>query len=229
MGLKLIIFSLLIASGCSYHSIQKTTSPKGLYRAVINTNSRDPEPKSAASLVKLTMFKNDQEYLKDVVLEENEVYDVEWYNAYPDNTWVSESILRLGWQKDFFDTNPDIVYVENRTDKSIKYLELKARDIFLLFDVPAQSCIKLKSGHQSWQSWLAADGQFADGEETPVHGVNFYHKDKVKKPISYCITILAEKTIIESPDIEGYYGDNIVVPRSKECACEDNRPKAEDR
>jgi hypothetical protein len=145
------------------------------------------------------------------------------------NLLPTKSILRLGWQKDFSDTNPDLVYVENRTDKSIKYFELKARDIFLLFDVPAKSCLKLKSGHQSWQSWIATDGQFADGVGSPSHGVNFFHHDKVKKPISYCVTILAEKTIIESPDVEGDYGDKVVVPLAEECACQANRTKAEDR
>src|SRR5262249_47551267 len=223
MVLKLTIFSLLIASGCSHPSLQKTISPKGTYRAVINTNSRDPEPKYAASLVKLTTYKNDQEYLKDIVLEENEAYDVEWYNGYPDNVWVSESILRLGWQRDFLDTDPDFVYVKNETDKSIKYLELKARDIFLLFDIPAKSCVKLKSGHQSWQSWVAVDGQFEGGKEVPSNGVNFFHQNNIRKPISYCVTISTGKPTIESPDIEGYYGEKVIVPPSKSCACQDGQ------
>ena len=55
------------------------------------------------------------------------------------------------------------------------------------------------------------------------HGVNFSHQNKTRKPISYCVTISTGKPAIESPDIEGYYGEKVIVPPSKNCACQNGQ------
>jgi hypothetical protein len=73
----------------------------------------------------------------------------------------------------------------------------------MLIDAPANSCVNLKSARQGWQAWVAAYGQFDDGREVNWRGVNFNHKDRINKPIRYCITISETATEIESPDIEG--------------------------
>lgn len=220
--MRIAILAILFLTACSSPSIQKTMSPKGTYRAEIVTNSKVPEPQTAASLVKLTAYKNGQEYLKEIVLDENEYSDTEWNNAHPDNIWVTDSILRLGWKKDFSDTDPDWIYIHNETGKPIRYLKVNARDIFMLFDVPAKSCLKLKSGHQRWLAWLTADGQFDGGEKLNGHGVNFYHQDKINKPLRYCIRISEADVKIESSDLDGFYGDKLVVPRQNSCPCQDD-------
>lgn len=225
--MRVVILALLLTSGCGHPSVQKTASPDGVYHAEITTNAK-ASVSGDASQVELVAHKNDQEYLKGIVLDENEYSDNEWYNAHPDNIWVNNSILRFGWKKDFSDTDPDLVYIRNETDKAIKYLKVNARDIFLLIDFPAKSCVALKSGHQGWQSWLTIDGQFDDGRKITWHGVNFFHKDEIKKTLRYCITISEMATKIESPDIEGYYGphgNRITAPKSPDCLCHDTKDK----
>jgi hypothetical protein len=87
--------------------------------------------------------------------------DISFELAYSEHAWASENVLRF-WrnphmpeEKDKF----DILLISNDTDKTIKYLEVKARDMFLVFELQPNSTLRLLSAHQSWSYGIWIGGE----------------------------------------------------------------------
>jgi hypothetical protein len=69
--MRVMILALLFISGCAHPSVQKTTSPDGVYRVEITTNAEVLKlGYGVSSQVELIAHKNGQEYLKGIVLDD---------------------------------------------------------------------------------------------------------------------------------------------------------------
>jgi len=154
-------------------------------------------------------------------LHSGDGFDDSFEDSYSQHVWVSESIIRFGLDASVSRENADSLVVSNNTDKTIKFLRIDARDMFLLFDMQPHSTVKLSASHQGWISWVTCEGEFADGERIAWDGINFFHKDELGKSLQYCVSIRGSAPQIASPQLDGYKSDGangkINVPKASNC------------
>ncbi|MBL8203614.1 MAG: hypothetical protein JNM09_05235 [Blastocatellia bacterium] len=219
--LLILPFLLCACGGTSVYKpdIQSTNSPKGPYQVKVITNFKPQQSLGVASLIKLNANKNGAEYVTDVLLGDNEYDDNEWYNAYPDNIWVNESLLRFGQKKGFLDNSPDRIFLQNASSKTIKYLVIRSTEIFVIFDVRANSCLEIQTADRDDATWLSVKGEREQGRIIESKGYTFAPPDMQKLPSRYCVTIKEDYIETTSPNRNAWDGQALIAPQISDCHC----------
>ncbi len=223
---KIIILLIVLAAGVVIYrwmlAVWLTTSSPNKTYTVELTGDKGRGGLIIPSVVGYKVFKDSQIMAKNSWVHSGDWMDISFELAYPENAWVSENVLRF-WrnphmpaEKDKF----DVLLISNDTDKTIKYLEVKARDMFLIFDLQPNSTLKLSSTHQSWSYGIWIEGEFEDGRNFE-YGTGFTHRDKLNKPLRHCLSVNYSFVKMESPQMDGYEDnedlDRLKITKSASC------------
>lgn len=211
--LGLIVY-VIFAQSATWLSI---SSPNKTYTVELMGNKSRSVVPLTDQKVQFRLYKRGQPVVKAAPLISFDWFDSGFSKTYPEHKWVSESILQFSSNIVESENSLDSLVISNNTNKTVKYLKIRVLDMFLIFDIEPNSSIKLTVPHYRWQSWVVGEGEFEDGERISGNGVNFFHKDKLKEPLRYCISINNNVLRIESPLIEGWNSDNPKIPKAVNC------------
>lgn len=216
-----------MTGGCHFsnHSnlFLTTSSPSNTYKVELSGNPHTPSIFSAEveNETRFSIFKKDQLIVTNEYLDRYDYLDSGFADMYPENKWINESVLRFGKDIENSERRTDILFVSNKTNKEITYLKIISDDLLLIFDMPPNSKLKLKVPHQNYNSWVWSYGKFANGQSMKGNGANFYHKDKINKPLRYCVSVEENQIKVESPIMDGFLDSNSDEkpdrPMNKDC------------
>jgi hypothetical protein len=136
------------------------------------TESRDLKNRRVTA----DISKNGSSLVQRALLYDGDAYDSRFEDLYPDDEWLSESILHL-WQKNEAQ-NPRAIAGEtvlsNESKQTLKYAYVHAgkTNLFLLFDVAPKSEIILPIRLQHWEEVIGCEGRY-DDREVPYRSGDF--------------------------------------------------------
>lgn len=177
------------------------------------------------SEVRFNAFKGERPLAQNEMLWDDSSGGARFFDSYKYH-WISDSVLKFGWDESVPQSKIDEVVVSNDTNQPINQLVVNASEYFLILDLPPKSSVKLSAYPQSWLSWVSCKGSFASGKSIPFDGVNFFIRDNRESHVSqhYCISIREDELLIQSQEIEGYKEENGVKTAVPECS---NNPSTE--
>lgn len=176
--------------------ILTSTSPNKTRMIRLTGNQNSPSFPIIEHVVRFDMFRNGE-----VVLTTKHLYSGDWWDAgftsiYPEHKWVNESVIRFSQNNGVVEEKADSLLIRNDTDMTIRYLRVRAKDMFLLFDLQPNSTIELMASPQTSLSYVSVDGEFQDGASVSWNGVNFQIEES-SSPVQYLISISSSETLIE--------------------------------
>ncbi len=221
---KIIILLIVLAAGTViykwfFESVWLTTSSPNKTYTVELTGDKSRGGFIIPSVVGYRVFKDNEIVAKNSSVHSGDWMDISFELAYPEHAWVSENVLRF-WRNPHLPREIDkfdILLISNDTDKTIKYLEVKARDMFLVFDLQPNSTLRLSSTHQSWNYSIGIEGEFEDGRNIE-YGTGFTHDDKLNKHLCHCLSVDYSSVKMESLQMDEYEdSDNLKITNSASC------------
>lgn len=207
---------VFLLRNCAEYGRFSSTSPHETYQIRITGNRFREHIPFLTQSINFDLHKTNGPDVLDRNLITFGGFDPDFERQYPNHIWASENVLQFGTEEAKTLGNPDSLTVSNNTDSEINYLIIRALDLFLVLDIPPRATFDLKVPHGKWQSWITGTGEFADGRPITWQGVNFLHRDRLKEPTRYCLTIEENKLTINSPVIEGWNSEN---PNIVKAAC----------
>lgn len=133
------------------------------------------------------------------VVSNYDVHFADWFDTafddeYAGAVWVAENVLRLtsAASRDRQPTaRDDMVVVENSSGRPVRFLSVKAGDLFLAFDVPAGATLQLPATPQAPAdtSWIQVAGVWADGTPLPGAGFNLERPARPDAPLRYVVDV----------------------------------------
>jgi hypothetical protein len=221
-----ILLTLIVAitfCGCASSAL-KTSSPNKSYLIELT----DHVTPILESETRFNVFKGDNRIVDNAYFQGYDWYDQNLGSYYPQHKWIDESTLRFGRDVNGSEKSSDTLIVSNNSIKTVKYLRIQAGDILLIFEMPPHAANRYSVPDLGELPWVSAEGQFEDGQHVrPVgSGVNFLNTQRLKGSLSYCVSVIDDRLIIESPVFDGdnnlATNDNSNIPRNPNC---DKRPQ----
>ena len=172
------------------------------------------------SVVKYRLLKNGNVFVKDRVAHSGDWLDISFELAYPEHAWIGENVMRF-WRKPnrIEEDRSDALLISNESYKTVRYLRIKTKDMFFLFDIQPRSAMKLSFTHQFEGNYIWCEGEFEDGQYFQYHVA--FLESNVSGPLSYCLIIRDDRLTIESPQQRGYDyrgdWDNLNIAPSVTC------------
>jgi hypothetical protein len=208
---KIIILLIVLTAGViiykwMFESVWFTTSSPNKTYTVKLTGNKGRGGLIIPSVVGYRVFKDNQIVAKNSWVHSGDWMDISFELAYSEHAWVSENVLRF-WRNPHMPEEKnkfDILLISNDTDKTIKYLEVKARDMFLVFELQPNSTLRLLSTHQSWSYGTWIGGEFEDGRNIEYRTGFTHDDDKLNKPLRHCLSVNYCYVKMESPQMDGY-------------------------
>ena len=210
IALSLPAVTILFVVFCSYAQSQvwlSTVSPNKTYTLEFIGTSRRPKEPGVTNEARFNLIKSGKRVVTNASVDSYDWFDSDLAEMYPDHKWLNDSTIRFGYQLSNSKRRTDSLTVSNATDKPVRYLKITIGDMLFLFDVAPRATMNLQVPHEGWLSWVAVEGSFVDGQSMPFNGVNFFHRDKLRVPLHYCLTVTERNIRIASTVIEGYNGD----------------------
>jgi len=222
------ILALTLTAGVIIHGLLfkppvwlSTSSPNKTYTVEL-TGHKGRGGFLFMSEVRFNVIRNGQAIVKDAYAHSGDLMDISFELAYPEHAWVSENVMRF-WGNSHLPEErekSDTLLISNEAGIEIKYLRIKLKDMFLVFDMPPHSTLKFSSTHQSWSSGVWVEGEFEDGQRIN-YGAGFPHHNMIAVPLRYCLSLNPNYVKIESPQMEGYDDkgnwDRLNIPKSPSC------------
>jgi hypothetical protein len=191
---KIIIFILIIAIGFFtyrwvFESVWLTTSSPNKTYTVEFTGDKGRGGIIIPSVVGYKVIKEGSIIARNYSVHSGDWMDISFEIAYPQHVWIDENVLRLWGDSNSPEKRNkfDALLVSNDTDRTIGYLELKAKDLFLIFDVPPRSTMELSFSHQTEGTGFWVQGGFDDGKDFS-NGASFRATES-NEPSQYCMSV----------------------------------------
>ena len=208
MKKRLAVFLLTIVTGVGIHLRffyyrvwLSTTSPTNQYTVELTGDKRRGGPLMPSS-VKYNVLSNGQYLAKDRLAHSDDNNYLGFEQAYPEHAWINENTLRFWRNSD--NSEPTTLLISNRTDRAIKFARiLGGRDMFLIFDIPPRSSMKLAFSNELSGNNFLIDGEFDDGSVL-FYGAGFVPSDRVGQHFGYCMTVDHGTVTMSSPYERGY-------------------------
>lgn len=195
------------------------TSPNGKYTVEL-TGDKGRGGFVIPSVVKYNILVDGKLLTRDRLVHYGDAMDISFELAYPDHAWTDERTLRFWSIQPRLGDRLDTLLISNNTHKTIKFLRIKARDMFFVFDVQPNSRLKLAFTHRPEGKQISAEGEFEDGSLID-YGVQFLENGS-REPLGYCMTIDYDRVTINSPRERAYdhrgNWDNLNINAAPDCA-----------
>jgi hypothetical protein len=155
-----IIAFIALNSACAYWSekLYSTESPANQTKVEIVQENYLIERR-----VYLNAYQNEKQFVNQKLLYTGDWFDGDFKSRYPDNSWSSDSILRIGRNAKDAENIFGSIKVTNNSANRISYLLIETTDNkIVLFDVEPNASIDLRFPF-IW--WLSCQGEFAESKE----------------------------------------------------------------
>jgi len=147
MNRKLILIclgTLLLLIGLTFslsgQTLSSTVSPNRKYKVEI---SQKRDAAGIERYVYLNAYRNGEQFVRSKLIYTGDTLDNDFRDLYPNYSWASESILKLGRKVD--ETQSNSLQITNESSKRISYLLIETYlDKYVLFDVAPKSVVNLK-------------------------------------------------------------------------------------
>jgi hypothetical protein len=155
------------------------------------------------AVVKYTLIKNGHLLAKNRKAHSGDAMDISFELAYPEYTWINENVMRF-WRKtsEVIDNRSNTIRISNVANKAVKYMFLKTKDMFFIFDIQPHSTLRLSFTRQSEGTGIWCEGEFDDRSRFE-YGAG-YPESKMSEQSAYCMTIHDDQITIESRRERGY-------------------------
>jgi hypothetical protein len=167
MNRKLTVISLaagalllMIGVGFSLsgQNLSYTVSPNRKYKVEI-TQKRDAA--GIERYVYLNAYRNGEQFVRSKLIYTGDTLDNDFRDLYPNYSWISQSVLKLGRKVD--ETQSNRLHIRNESSKRISYLLIETYlDKYVLFDVAPKSTLNLKF---HFLGQLSCQGEFVESKQ----------------------------------------------------------------
>jgi hypothetical protein len=202
MNKKLILISLTaiaaliigVASGLSGQTLSSAASPNRKYKVEI---SQKRDAAGVERYVYLNAYRNGEQFVRNKLIYTGDFLDHDFSDVYPNYSWVSESILKLGRKVD--ETQSNGLRITNVSANRISYLLIETySDKYVLFDVEPQSIINLKF---RFFGQLSCQGEFAESKQRFGSAVRLSNDAEEGVQGDFSIRVNGRNAIIESSSL----------------------------
>lgn len=183
--------------------ISTIESPDKTYVVLLRGKASRPRLPITAHSVYADVYRHGELITRGQELHYGDWFDPAFENLYPGYTWVNNSTLMFH-RRNGHEGALDTLNVTNNTSKSIKFLRVQARDMFLLFDVKPQAQVNLSASPQTWLSGVIAEGEFEDRTSIAFKQVSYQIDTWMKGPFTYEITINEAGATISNSKLREY-------------------------
>jgi hypothetical protein len=182
-----------------------TKSPTGIYEVELAGDKTRPSFPFMGHSVSFNLYKNGQQIVRNAYVYSGDLFDSDFNELYPEHKWVSESVLRFGFNISKSEKSFDSLVISNKTNNVIKYLKIRGEDLYLVFGMQPNSKIELPMPRHSY---VAAIGEFENGQPIEYKGVNFFGGEPSNPAIQSCLSVVDNSIRIESTTSAGFTGNN---------------------
>jgi len=228
MKKRVLISILIVVTTCMIgiflsNSIPKspvllsTSSPSGLYKVSIEESTNPIDLALFSSDVSFSAYKNTALLVKSEHLVGFDNFPSQFLSIFPNAGWIGDNIL-IFRNKDYSEKDDDFdrIVINNVSDRPLKYIRINTKELCLIFDLGPKQRLELNIPHQKWISWVEASGMFDDGTRIPSSGTNFSHKDQLGNSLHYCVSVINDRLVVQSPVMEGFE-NNVTIPIAPGC------------
>ncbi|HEX5081419.1 MAG TPA: hypothetical protein VFY40_05200 [Blastocatellia bacterium] len=194
-GLAAFTCLTAISTACSHSSqiLVSSLSPQGEYRVEVSQEKGRFE-----RFVYLNAYRDGQTFVRNKLLYTGDHFDEEFSDLYPNYSWVSDSILKIG--KSVAEPQPNKVTIKNETPNQISYLLIETyQDKYVLFDVAPEAAINLKF---QFIGQFSCQGRFAASNKLFGSAVRLINDAECEMLGDFSIRIQEGAPIIESPTLQ---------------------------
>ncbi|HEX5885188.1 MAG TPA: hypothetical protein VFY67_11675 [Pyrinomonadaceae bacterium] len=170
----------------TYYRVWLTsTSPSGKYTVEL-TGDKGRGGLVTYAVVKYNLLVDGTPLTRNRLAHYGDAMDISFELAYPEYAWVDEKALRFWSNAHRREDNLDTLLISNDTAKTIKFLRIKAWDMFFVFDIPPYSKHQLAFKHMTGSKIVTAEGEFEDGSQIDYSASFSHHKRR--EALVYCLT-----------------------------------------
>ncbi len=142
----------VVARTQSGELLASTLSPSGRIRVEI---AQRRDPRGYERFVYLNASRNGDRFIEDKLLYTGDPLDDDFRNLYPNYSWLSESILKIGRRPSEIQANG--LRIANETASRINYLLIETyQDKFVVFEVEPRAVVNLQF---RFRGQLSCEGQ----------------------------------------------------------------------
>jgi hypothetical protein len=183
----------------------ETTSPSGEYTVKFQYDKSPFTTLLFESRVFFGVLKDGKPLTASQRMTSYDGFSPGFLERFPDYFWTSNSVLEFVPSGENASDAEDKIFVTNKSTKSIRYLRIGASALFLAFDLDQNQSLILNVSQSRSMSWIEANGQFKDGTQIELRGINFLTESTLPRSSHcYCIRIDDDGLTIGSPMIEGF-------------------------
>lgn len=225
ISVRVPLFLLALVTGVflhwhfTYYRVWLSTSSPDSKYTVELTGDKGRGGFFISSVVKYNILIHGEPLVRDRLLHYGDSMDISFELAYPEHAWIERNTLRFWSNRHRREDNLDTLLVSNNTDRVIRFLRIKAWDMFFVFDVQPRSNLSLQFVHRTEGNGFSVEGEFEDGSHLN-YGVGFPESGS-SGPLGYCMTIFDDRVTINSPRERGYdhRGDwnNLNIDAAPDC------------
>lgn len=203
MNRKLILISLTaiavliisMASGLCGQTLSAASSPNRKYKVEI---SQKRDAAGVERFVYLNAYRNGEQFVRNKLIYTGDLLDNDFRDLYPNYSWASESILKLGRKMD--ETQSNGLRITNVSPHRMSYLLVETyQDKYVLFDVEPQSIVNLKF---QFRGQLSCQGEFAESKRRFGSAVRLSNDAEDEVHGDFSIRVDGKNAIIESPSLK---------------------------
>jgi hypothetical protein len=202
MNRKLILISLIamaalimgVASGLSGQTLSSTASPNRKYKVEI---SQKMDVAGIERYVYLNAYRDGEQFVRNKLIYTGDFFDNDFRDLYPNYSWASGSILKLGRKVD--ETQSNGLRIRNVSPNRISYLLIETyADKYVLFDLEPHSIVNLKF---QFLGQLSCQGEFAESKQRFGSAVRLANDAEDKVQGDFSIRVNGKDAVIESPSL----------------------------
>src|SRR5262245_41933896 len=162
-----------------------SSSPKHTYKVEL-TGDKGRGGFIIPTVVKCNLFKNGHLIAKNRKVHSGDAMDISFELAYPEHAWINENVMRFWRNVDGAgDDSSNTLRIMNVANKAVKYMRLKMKDMFFVFDIQPHSMLQLSFTRESAGTGIWCEGEFDDGRSFG-YGAGF-PESKISAPLAYCL------------------------------------------
>lgn len=176
-----------------------TTSPNATY--TVHLKGDKSRPLIMRNEVRANVVKLGQPFVSSIWLHSTEdLFDLSFEAGFPDSRWLADNIVEF-YTATYAVAGVDLLSVENRASKPIKYLRIESESKFLLFEIPSESSVSLDIPAARGDSrWIALQGVFSDGIEIPFNSQSLGTSSRRREQSTYQVSVGESTTKIQVKD-----------------------------
>lgn len=190
-----LILMMRVVLSLSGQNISSTLSPNRKYKVEI---SQKRDAAGIERYVYLNAYRNGEQFVRSKLIYTGDTLDNDFGDLYPNYSWASESILKLGRKVD--ETQSNRLQITNESSKGISYLLIETyRDKYVVFDVAPKSIVNLKF---QFLGELSCQGEFVESKQRFGTAVRLSSDAENEVLGDFSIGIKESSAIIESRSLK---------------------------